>query len=307
MATRPGCEPPVKVDSTSDPNRKDLPMENTGKNTLSDAAAPPIAPDNPAEADVPAIVLTAAQPGSGGRLPPLTPPTPPEHNPRDFGRYWPIAAAILTVDLPESAAAANRQTDNIAHHKSTREHAMARVAEIRDELAKRERGEQNKRGLMDRLLAGKPIVKESKTDLIEERDNLVAAISELNAQINDLEARVRDYPPALDGLRQASIPLVDTLKALAGRDIRTAYADAFILGFSFECDSFRELQRDLGDVLIAYMDAGVFEQGSIRASDEMVALVNLASPIMKAFGRQRRLTISAPWPNRTPSAPRMAA
>lgn len=231
----------------------------------------------------------------------------PAHDLNDFGRYRGIAAAILAIDLPESAAAASRETENIAHHKSTREHAVARVAEIRDELAKRERGEQNKRGLMDRLLAGKPIVKESKTDLIEERDNLVTAISELNAQINELEARARDYPPALDGLRQASIPLVDTLKALAGRDIRTAYADAFILGFSFECDSFRELQRDLGDVLIAYMDAGVFEQGSIRASDEMVALVNLAGPIMKAFGRQKRLMTSAPWPSRTPSAPRMAA
>ena len=258
-------------------------MQNTDKNTHSDAAASPVAPDKPAEADAPA------------------------HDLNDFGRYRGIAAAILAIDLPESAAAASRQTENIAHHKSTREHATVRVAEIRDELAKRERGEQNKRGLMDRLLAGKPVVKESKTDLIEERDNLVTAISELNAQINDLEARVRDYPPALDGLRQASIPLLGTLRSLSGRDIRTTYADAFILGFSFECDNFRELQRVLGDVIIAYMDADVFEPKSIRASDEMVALVNLASPIMKAFGRQRRLTISAPWPNRTPSAPRMAA
>jgi len=62
-------------------------MQNTAKNTLSDATAPPIAPDKPAEADVPAIVLTAAQPGGGGRLPPLTPPTSPEHDPRDFALY----------------------------------------------------------------------------------------------------------------------------------------------------------------------------------------------------------------------------
>ena len=117
-------------------------MQNTAKNTLSDAAAASLlAPDTPAEADAPAIAATAVQPDGGGSLPPVTPRTSPAQDPRDFGRYWPVAAAILKIDVPTFAAVRKSQADSIAHHQKTRDQSAARITEIRDELARRERRE----------------------------------------------------------------------------------------------------------------------------------------------------------------------
>lgn len=223
------------------------------------------------------------------------PPPPPLPS---FGRYEGMARAIEAVDLDAIAKAEASKAARIAHHKKARTEATVRLSQVRDELAARERDGLNKRVLINRLLDGKSALERTKADLAEEREALIAGVSALNGEINDLEAMSRDFPRALDGIRGAAVPLVPIIRSLARTDLRTSYADAFVLSFSLECEPFRDLYRNLGDVLIAGMDAGIYERGSIRASDEMVALVQIAAPLWEAVGRRGRLTINAPWPNR---------
>ncbi len=99
--------------------------------------------------------------------------------------------------------------------------------------------------MVDLALAGKSTVERAKTDLIEERDNLVIVIGALNAEIYDLIAKASDYPHALDGIRTAAAPLASVLRTLARTDLRTAYADVFILAYCFGVEHLRDARAPL--------------------------------------------------------------